>query len=341
MSRQRGLTLIELTVTLAISFIVVGAVYHAFTSQQKTYTIQDQIAEAQQSARVAMNILMRDFRMAGHGKPDGEVVIAGEKYTHSIDVQKGTEAEPSDTIVLVGCFGSPKGYLTKTADRDDSQITVESTGKDLSSIFDPGGSDYIFIGGISKRRVTAAPASREGIVTLNGTLGKRYPTGVLSGGVGSGATQIPLKHTDGFMEGDILILGKERLIVKAVGMSTITVDTDPEEAGNQGISGGYPEGTFMNPTPIYRLTALEYSISADASDPDRPIPFLSRDDKVEGDRKLAEHIQELEITPDDQDDQSLYTLRLTARTRVRDSDYREHGGFRRRVLESQVRVRNQ
>lgn len=334
MSRQRGLTLIELTVTLAISFIVVGAVYHAFTSQQKTYTIQDQIAEAQQSARVAMNILMRDFRMAGHGKPDGEVVIAGEKYSHSIDVS-------SDSIVLVGCFGSPKGYLTKTADRDDSQITVESTGKDLSSIFDPGGSDYIFIGGISKRRVTAAPASREGIVTLNAALGKRYPTGVLSGGVGPGATQIPLKHTDGFMEGDILILGKERLIVKAVGMSTIIIDTDPEEAGNQGINGSYPEGTFLNPTPIYRLTALEYSISADESDPDRPIPFLRRNDKVEGDRKLAEHIHELQITPDDQDDQALYTLRLTAQTRVRDPDYSEHGGFRRRVLESQVRVRNQ
>jgi prepilin-type N-terminal cleavage/methylation domain-containing protein len=338
--RQRGLTLIELTVTLAISFIVVGAVYHAFTSQQKTYSIQDQVAEAQQNARVAMNILMRDLRMAGHGKPEGEVVIAGQKYSHRIDVQKGTESEPSDTIVLVGCFGSPQGYLTKTAGRDDSQISVESTGKDLARIFDSGGSDYIFIGGISKRRVTEAPDSREGIVTLNGALGKRYPTGVLSGSVEPGATQIPLKHTDGLMEGDILILGKERLIVRAVGVSTITIDTDPEEAGNQGIHAGYPAGTSMNPIPIYRLTALEYSIAIDESDPSRSLPFLRRDDKVEGDRKLAENIQELQITPDDQDDQSLYTLRLTARTRVRDPDYRENDGFRRRILESQVRVRN-
>jgi hypothetical protein len=195
---------------------------------------------------------------------------------------------------------------------------------------------------VEKLRVTAAPGSAEGILTLNGSLTKRYPTGVLSGSVDPGATQIPLKSTEGLRAGDILFLGEDRLIVRDVGTSTITIDTDPEVAGNQGISGGHSEGTFVNPIPVYRLTALEYSIEIDNTDPQHPFPFLSRNDRAEGnlDRKLAEYIEKLEVTPDDQDDQSLYTLRLTARTRVPDPDYLQNGGYRSRVLESQVTLRN-
>ena len=122
---QRGLTLIELMVALAICFIVIGAVYRAFTSQQRTYTLQDQVAEAQQNARVAMNILMRDLRMAGHGKPEGNVVITGETYNYNVHIEKGATEEDPDTIILVGCFGPPKGYLTRTADKDETQIAVK------------------------------------------------------------------------------------------------------------------------------------------------------------------------------------------------------------------------
>jgi type II secretory pathway pseudopilin PulG len=337
---QKGLTLIELMVALAICFIVIGAVYRAFTSQQRTYTIQDQVAEAQQNARVAMNILMRDLRMAGHGKPEGNVIIAGETYNYNIHIEKGADEEDPDTIILVGCFGPPKGYLTRTADKDDIQISVKSTGNVLSKIFEK--SNHIFIGGMERLTVADAPESDPGILTLNGPLTKRYPTGLLSGSVESGATQIPLKNTEGLRTGDILFLGQDRLIVRDVGTHTITIDTDPDVAGNQGISGSYPAGTYVNPIPIYRLTALEYSIEVDTEDPERPIPFLSRNDIVEGniDRKLAEYIEKLEVTPDDQDDQSLYTIRLTARTRVRDPDYLENNGFRTRTLESQVRLRN-
>lgn len=339
---QKGLTLIELMVALAICFIVIGAVYQAFTSQQRTYTIQDQLAEAQQNARVAMNILMRDLRMAGHGKPEGNVVIAGETYNYSVHIEKGVNQEDPDTMILVGCFGAPKGYLTRTADKDDTEIWVKSTGNKLNKIFDSAKSDYIFIGGMEKLRVTHAPGGTEGLLTLNGPLIKRYPTAVLSGSLEPLVTQIPLKNTEGLRAGDVLFLGKDRLIVRDVGTKTITIDTDPDMAGNQGISGSYPAGTYVNPIPIYRLTALEYSIEVDDVDPGRPIPFLSRNDSVEGnvDRKLAEYIEKLEVTPDDQDDQSLYTIRLTARTRVRDPDYLENDGFRTRTLESRVRLRN-
>jgi type II secretory pathway pseudopilin PulG len=333
---QNGLTLIELMVALAICFSVIGAVYRAFPSQQRTYAIQDQVAEAQQNARVAMNILMRDLRVAGHGKPEGNVVISGETYNYNIHIEKGAGQEDPDTIILVGCFGPPKGYLTRTADKDDTQIAVKSTGNELSKIFDSPRSDHIFIGGMERLRVTDAPGAEEGILTLNGPLIKRYPTGVLSASVGSGATQIPLENTEGLRAGDVLFLGEDRLIVRDVGTSTITIDTDPDVAGNQGISGSYPVGTYVNPIPIYRLTALEYYIEID---PGLNRPVLIRDDMVEGKRTLAENIQELKVDPDG-NDQPLYTVWLTARTRVGDPDYLENDGFRTRTLESRVRLRN-
>jgi prepilin-type N-terminal cleavage/methylation domain-containing protein len=330
---QGGLTLIELVVALAIGLIVIGAVYRTFSTQQRTYTVQDQVAEAQQNARVAMSILMRDLRMAGYGKPEGDVVITGETYSHSIEVRA---EEGSDLITLVGCFGSPKGYLARTADKDETQIEVRSTGNELSQIFRVDASKYIFIGGVDKLMVDDAPGSEKGVLTLSSPLTKRYPTGVLSGGVDPGATAIPLEATEGLRAGDVLFLGEDRLMVRDVGTETITIDIDPEVAGNQGISGGHPEGTFVNPIPVYRLTAVEYHVD---EDPETHAPVLWREDMVEGNRTLAENIQELQVDPDG-DDEPLYEIQLTARTRVKDPDYRENEGYRTRVLKSQVRLRN-
>jgi prepilin-type N-terminal cleavage/methylation domain-containing protein len=65
MHNKKGVTLIELLVVLVISGIVIGGVYRVFVSQTKAYTVQDQVAEIQQDVRGAMEIMLRDIRMAG------------------------------------------------------------------------------------------------------------------------------------------------------------------------------------------------------------------------------------------------------------------------------------
>jgi prepilin-type N-terminal cleavage/methylation domain-containing protein len=62
---KRGITLIELLVALVISGVVIGAIYNIFIAQTKAYTVQDQVVEVQQSTRSAMEIMLRDLRMAG------------------------------------------------------------------------------------------------------------------------------------------------------------------------------------------------------------------------------------------------------------------------------------
>ncbi len=63
---RKGITLIELLIGLVISAIVVAGVYRVFVSQTKAYTVQDQVVEVQQNIRSAMEILLRDLRMAGY-----------------------------------------------------------------------------------------------------------------------------------------------------------------------------------------------------------------------------------------------------------------------------------
>jgi len=63
---RKGITLIELLVALVICGLVVAGIYRVFVAQTKAYTIQDQVVEVQQNVRSAMEILLRDVRMAGY-----------------------------------------------------------------------------------------------------------------------------------------------------------------------------------------------------------------------------------------------------------------------------------
>ncbi len=62
---KKGVTLIELLVVLVICAIVIGGIYKVFIAQTRAYTVQDQVAEVQQDVRGAMEIMVRDIRMAG------------------------------------------------------------------------------------------------------------------------------------------------------------------------------------------------------------------------------------------------------------------------------------
>ncbi len=64
-SKQHGFTLIELLMVMAITAIIVAAAFSAYTTQQKTYLAQDQVAEMQQNLRAAVDFLSREIRTAG------------------------------------------------------------------------------------------------------------------------------------------------------------------------------------------------------------------------------------------------------------------------------------
>jgi prepilin-type N-terminal cleavage/methylation domain-containing protein len=95
MRRQRGFSLIELVVSMAILGLVVMYLTRTFTAQQRTYQVVDQVSEAQQNMRAIGALLERDVRQAGFMVPDGGAVC-GIDQTTSPDTLYVSDAEVID-----------------------------------------------------------------------------------------------------------------------------------------------------------------------------------------------------------------------------------------------------
>jgi type IV pilus assembly protein PilW len=115
--KTRGFTLIELLISMALSGIVISAIYTLFISQNRSYSIQEQVSEMQQNARVAMDRIVRDVRMAGYGVVnDGAFVIGGIDYDYdgADDFQTNNDSDrlSADGIMIRRADSPPLGIIT-------------------------------------------------------------------------------------------------------------------------------------------------------------------------------------------------------------------------------------
>jgi type IV pilus assembly protein PilW len=62
---QHGFTLVEVLIAISISAVITSAFYQIFLSQQRSYLVQEQVAEMQQNLRTGLYMLAREMRSAG------------------------------------------------------------------------------------------------------------------------------------------------------------------------------------------------------------------------------------------------------------------------------------
>ena len=128
---KTGFTMIELLVALSISSILIAAAYRTFTSQHKVYHVQNEVMEMQQSVRVAMDILVRDIRMAGF---NSTVSLSNPITINPVEegIQNGT-----DSIAVQYQHNGVERTLTYFVDDDASEPhlirKVTEGGNDLSA----------------------------------------------------------------------------------------------------------------------------------------------------------------------------------------------------------------
>jgi type IV pilus assembly protein PilW len=82
--KKNGFTLIEVIIALALTSILLAAIFIIFSSQQKIYKTQDQIVAMQQNLRVGLDRMVRELMVAGYdstGVTSSGIVAA---YTDSI-----------------------------------------------------------------------------------------------------------------------------------------------------------------------------------------------------------------------------------------------------------------
>jgi len=92
---DRGFTLVELMIAMAVGLVLLGAMYGVFTMHNKIFGTQEQIAEMQQNARTAMDMMTREIRMAGYN-PTG-APFDGITYSAS-QLQVKADLDGNETI---------------------------------------------------------------------------------------------------------------------------------------------------------------------------------------------------------------------------------------------------
>jgi len=143
--KEKGITLIELLITLAIIGILIAGIYKTFISQQHTYAVQEQVADTQQNVRIAITQMMRELRMAGYGRLDttfwGADGLHG-KYKNAVHPE-----DNGQKVTVVGAFVQA---TTLAANADSGSNTLLLTD---ASRFDIAGKKYFCINGTESHRI--------------------------------------------------------------------------------------------------------------------------------------------------------------------------------------------
>lgn len=115
-SRMRGLSLVEVMVSLIIGMVVVGAVLVSYLSSGKTSRQQAAYAEMHENAQIAMTILSRELLLAGYAQCSGIQTVGTPSVTTFTRTYSGRSV-----------FGCDKGFVTPST--TGAVACVTTTGK--------------------------------------------------------------------------------------------------------------------------------------------------------------------------------------------------------------------
>ena len=111
---ERGFTLMELMVAIAVGLIVMGAMTSLFKTGMDSAMLVTQRAETQQNMRAAIDLMVKDISMAGAGLPSGGIQLpAGSGSNASLFGcdQSGACHVPGDTYPTSNyMYGIIPGY---------------------------------------------------------------------------------------------------------------------------------------------------------------------------------------------------------------------------------------
>jgi len=122
---SHGFTITELMVAIVISAIAMAAVYSTFIVQQRSFIVQDQVAETEVSSKIGFDMLVNDIREAGFGYPDDENPVNG--FPEAINVTDSGINNGPDTLTLVGGFRQI-ATLRNATTIGSNQITINYIG---------------------------------------------------------------------------------------------------------------------------------------------------------------------------------------------------------------------
>lgn len=141
--RQRGLTLIELMISLVLGLVLIGGVLSMVIGNRETYRVSENLNRIQENARTGFDFMARDLREAGHN-PCGALLVAnvirnaGGNIPWWADWNLGSvigvdDSQDRTDIVAFGTGNGARvsgtdGILVVRAEQDEKIISVHNAG---------------------------------------------------------------------------------------------------------------------------------------------------------------------------------------------------------------------
>ena len=105
MKNNNGFTLVELMIALAMTGIIIAAVYSTYAIQKKSSAAQDRVSEMQQNTRAGIIALVQEIRMSGFDPLKKSNAAIKKAYKDAIYFtvdrdEDGTLAQPGENIAF-------------------------------------------------------------------------------------------------------------------------------------------------------------------------------------------------------------------------------------------------
>ena len=131
--RQRGVTLVELMIALAIGLLVTVAMLKVYVDASGMYRFNEGLARVQENGRFALEFIRRDARVAGFWGCHGDAALTNGISTSSDAYNKGFDPDEEEFGHIIG---------TEGGDDDADSITFRSaTGSGALVTADMSGTD--------------------------------------------------------------------------------------------------------------------------------------------------------------------------------------------------------
>jgi prepilin-type N-terminal cleavage/methylation domain-containing protein len=175
---SEGFSLVELMVVMVVSVIIIGAIYTTYNAQQRSFVVQDQVAEMNSSSRIALNIIANEIREMGFGVPPKDILnTTGINQVY--DVVKYTDSTIGpDQLTIIGGFTKVGTLCSKGGGGpigpDDTTLVLAPLPNTTTIDINTTDKKNINFGGYASGVVTSGGGAATSITLQNG-IGKAFP----------------------------------------------------------------------------------------------------------------------------------------------------------------------
>lgn len=127
--KQSGFSLIELMIAMVLGLVLVGALINTFISSNRTYRVQEGLAQSQESARFALEILGQELRMAGYDLPRGQPYLESRNAADADSIDEVLDTCHSEILRIMEHGASEELYFYIAPDGQSGINTLYINGQ--------------------------------------------------------------------------------------------------------------------------------------------------------------------------------------------------------------------